>query len=283
MLLDRAQVFDLGDVGYAAGDPGAIEFARGGEMVVALMGVDEIAITASPDQGPRRIVVGKRPVAVAPSPDGSMVYVANSLDDTVSAIEIKSGMSKAVISLGPRPEPTAAQRGERLFYSAKVSHDGWMSCHSCHSDGHTNNLASDTLGDGSFGVPKRVPSLLGVAATGPWTWTGSMARLDDQVRKSIATTMHGTKLGDSAIADLKAYLETLSPPSRVMTEPAAADSAAVAGGRAVFQERKCAVCHASPEYTTPGRYDVGLRDEVGNREFNPPSLRRVEQSRFVLA
>ena len=30
-LLDRAQVFDLGDVGYAAGDPGAIAFARGGE------------------------------------------------------------------------------------------------------------------------------------------------------------------------------------------------------------------------------------------------------------
>ena len=102
-------------------------------------------------------------------------------------------MRLATISLGPRPEPTAADRGERLFYSAKLSHDGWMSCHSCHTDGHTNSLLSDTLGDGSYGAPKRVPSLLGVAATGPWTWTGSIARLEDQVRKSIATTMHGTE------------------------------------------------------------------------------------------
>ena len=81
-----------------------------------------------------------------------------------------------------------------------------MSCHSCHSDGHTNNLVSDTLGDGSYGTPKRVPSLLGVATTGPWTWTGSVAHLEAQVRKSIATTMHGTKLPDSQIGDLTAYL-----------------------------------------------------------------------------
>ena len=94
-----------------------------------------------------------------------------------------------------------------MFYNAKLSHDGWMSCHSCHTDGHTNNLLSDTLGDGSYGAAKRVPSLLGVAATGPWTWTGSMARLEDQVRKSIATTMHGPKPTDAQVADLTAYLE----------------------------------------------------------------------------
>ena len=82
-----------------------------------------------------------------------------------------------------------------------------MSCQSCHTDGHTNNLLSDTLGDGSYGAPKRVPSLLGVAATGPWTWTGSIARLEDQVRKSIATTMHGSKPTDEQVADLTAYLE----------------------------------------------------------------------------
>ncbi len=273
VLLDSSRVFDLGDVGYAAGDPGALAWSKGGELIIALSGVDEIAITASPEQGPRRIVVGHRPTALAPSPDGSVVFAANSLDDTVSVIELKSGMRAATISLGPRPEPTAASRGERLFFSAKVSHDGWMSCHSCHSDGHTNNLLCDTLGDGSYGAPKRVPSLLGVGATGPWTWTGSMARLEDQVTKSIATTMHGTKLNSSQIADLQAYLETLSPPPRIGSPSGEAGSEAVASGRAIFHERKCAACHATPGYTSPGRYDVGLSDEVGNREFNPPSLR----------
>ena len=92
-----------------------------------------------------------------------------------------------------------------------------MSCQSCHTDGHTNSLLSDTLGDGSYGAPKRVPSLLGVAATGPWTWTGSIPRLEDQIRKSIVTTMHGTKPTDEQVADLAAYLSSLAPPSPEVT------------------------------------------------------------------
>jgi YVTN family beta-propeller protein len=272
-LFEGGGLFDLGDVGYAAGDPGAMAFDRGGNLIVALSGVNEIAITAGPSQGPRRIVVGQRPAALAPEPDGSVVYVADSLGETVSVVEIKSGMRAATISLGPSPEATAALRGERLFYSAKLSHDGWMSCHSCHSDGHTNNLVSDTLGDGSFGAPKRVPTLLGVAATGPWTWTGTMARLEDQVRKSIATTMHGTKLPEAQIAELLAYLASLAPPPLRATRAGQSDTAAAIRGLAVFEERKCAACHHAPEYTSPGRYDVGLSDEVGNHEFNPPSLR----------
>jgi YVTN family beta-propeller protein len=274
-LLDTGRLFDLGDVGYAAGDPAALAFDSGGNLIVALAGVDEIAITTSPDQGPRRIVVGKRPSAVSPSPDGSVVYVADRLSDTVSVVEIKSGMHAATISLGPSPEPTASLRGERLFFSAKLSHDGWMSCHSCHADGHTNNLLSDTLGDGSFGAPKRVPSLLGVAATGPWTWTASVARLEEQVQKSIATTMHGTKLNDSQITELTAYLGALAPPSRRDKARAQEGPPPVLRGQAIFEEHQCAACHVAPEFTSPGRYDVGLSDDVGNREFNPPSLRGV--------
>jgi len=274
-LLGGSRLFDLGDVGYAAGDPAALAFDVRGNLIVALAGVDEVAITASPEHGPRRIAVGRRPTAVAPSPDGSLVYVAGTLDDTVSLVEIGSGQRLAMISLGPRSEPTAADRGERLFYSAKLSHDGWMSCHSCHTDGHTNNLLSDTLGDGSYGAPKRVLSLLGVSATGPWTWTGSIARLEDQVRKSIATTMHGPKPADSQVADLTAFLGSLAPPPPSVTGAGPVDSPTLVRGREVFQARKCASCHVPPEYTSPERYDVGPTDEVGNHQFNPPSLRGV--------
>ena len=69
-LLDGSRLFDLGDVGYAAGDPADVAYDAHGNLIVALAGVDEVAITASPDQGPRRIVVGRRPTAVLPSPDG---------------------------------------------------------------------------------------------------------------------------------------------------------------------------------------------------------------------
>jgi mono/diheme cytochrome c family protein len=280
-LLDASRLFDLGDVGYAAGDPGALAFSARGDLIVALAGVDEVAITASPDQGPRRVVVGRRPAALAPGPIGDLAYVADSLDDTISIVAIATGQRPATIALGPRPEPTAVDRGERLFFSAKLSHDGWMSCQSCHTDGHTNHLLSDTLGDGSYGAPKRVPSLLGVAATGPWTWTGSIARLEDQVRKSIVTTMHGPRPAEAQVADLTAYLESLSPPPP-LRDTGTDDAAAVARGRKVFEVRKCTTCHVPPEYTSPERYDVGLTDEVGNHEFNPPSLRGVSRREAFL-
>jgi cytochrome c peroxidase len=56
----------------------------------------------------------------------------------------------------------------------------------------------------------------------------------------------------------------------------------VVRGREVFQARKCARCHVPPEYTRAERYDVGLADEVGNHEFNPPALRGVSQRDALL-
>jgi cytochrome c peroxidase len=242
-------------------------------MVVLLAGIDEVLIGADPGQLSYRPNVGRRPLDVAISPDGTTAYVADSLDDTVSVVELESGLRRKAISLGPCPDPTPAERGERMFFDARISHGGWMSCHSCHTDGHTSGVNSDTLGDGDFGAPKRIPSLLGVAHTPPWGWSGNFARLEDQVRQSIDTTMQGLRPTDAQVADLVAYLRTLPAPAPA---PVAAPStgAAVEHGQRVFN-RECARCHAAPEYTTPRRYDVGLPDEAGNRRFNPPSLRGV--------
>jgi cytochrome c peroxidase len=67
----------------------------------------------------------------------------------------------------------------------------------------------------------------------------------------------------------------LAPPPSAAGVTAQGDSLAKIKGRAVFEQRKCAACHIAPEYTSSGRYDVGLEDEAGGREFNPPSLRGV--------
>jgi cytochrome c peroxidase len=87
--------------------------------------------------------------------------------------------------------------------------------------------------------------------------------------------MHGPKPTDEQVANLTAYLNSLAPPSTAATGVSRDDLGAVARGRSVFESRKCASCHSPPEYTSPERYDVGLTDEVGNHEFNPPSLRGV--------
>jgi cytochrome c peroxidase len=272
-LLAGSRLFDLGDVGKGAADPSGLSFDSRGRLIVALGGVDEVAVTPRPGQPERRVAVGRRPTAIEPRPDGTIAYVADTFGDTISIVELEGGRRLAAISLGPAPELSLADRGERLFYQARLSHDGWMSCQSCHTDGHSNGLLSDTLGDGSYGAPKKIPSLLGVGSTGPWTWVGSMTRLEDQVRKSIRTTMLGSEAaaGDEHVEALAAFLRSLPPLSPALTGTRVED-AAVSRGRRVFEARECATCHAPPEYTAPERFDVGLADEVGNREFNPPSL-----------
>ena len=135
----------------------------------------------------------------------------------------------------------------------------------------------DTLGDGSYGAPKRVPTLLGVAQTDLWAWDGSVKELHDQIDKSIRTTMHGDAPRGEDVNDLAAYLQSLDPPPPLRPQVIdAADDASLARGRELFRDMNCIQCHVPPvTYTTGGAFDVGLEDEVGNRKFNPPSLRGV--------
>ena len=273
------RVIDLGMTGTAAGDPGAIGFDGQGRLAVVLGGVDEVALGPEHGRGLRRVGVGHKPSAVLASPDGKRVYAADELDDAISVLDVEAGKRVATIGLGQRPEPGPVARGERLFFDARLSHDGWMSCQSCHTDGQSNGLLADTLGDGAYGAPKRVTSLLDVGATGPWTWLGTVDRLEDQVRKSIETTMRGRPPTDGQVADLTAYLRSLkSPPPESPADP----DGAASRGREVFASRDCARCHAGPEFTSAGRHDVGLVDEAGNRKFNPPSLRGAGRRRPLL-
>jgi YVTN family beta-propeller protein len=274
-LLADSRLHPLGDVGRGGGDPAGVAVG-GGRVVVALAGAGEVAV-GKPGDDWRRVTVGRRPTTVAVSHDGKRAFVANTHADSVSVVDLEAQRVTADIALGPTGELCAADRGELLFHDSRLSHDGWMSCHSCHTDGHTNGRLADTLGDGTYGTPKRVPSLLGVADTGPWAWNGGVKDLRDQMRQSVATTMRGAKLSDDQADDLVAYLRTLAPAPPIGRFRDASDRATVARGREVFDRQGCSTCHAPPTYTTPRTYDVGLVDESGQQAFNPPSLRGVSQ------
>jgi len=282
-VLEHSHLFQLGDVGNGAGDPASITLTKEGTVYVALAGVGEIA-AGRPEKGEfQRLHVGLRPTALAMSADGSEVYVADTFGDTIAAIKAKDfyppadGKHIRHIALGPQPSLSSAERGERLFFDAHLSNENWMSCHSCHSDGHSSDQLSDTLGDGSFGAPKRIPSLGGVTGTGPWAWNGSMRDLSDQVQKSLLTTMHAKSASPQQIRDLNEYLKTLSPDPPFQTPANTVEQASVDRGRAVFARQGCGHCHVPPTYTSPKIYDVGLKDEMDNHRFNPPSLRGVGQ------
>lgn len=268
--LRRSSLAQLGGPGAGAGDPSGVAVAAGGLVVTTLGGVGELAIGSEAVPDEHRIAVGRRPTAVVLDAAGRRAYVADTSGDAVAVVDVTGRSVVATIPLGALPGPDAAARGEAAFYDARLSRDGWLSCHSCHTDGHTTGLRSDTMGDGSYGAPKRIPSLRGVGDTGPWLWDGSATDLGGQVLKSIRTTMHGKPPGNDVVRDLTAFLRTLPP-----VPPGTPDAAQVHRGRAVFDGHGCARCHAPPTYTSSDTFDVGLADEVGRRLFNPPSLRGV--------
>jgi YVTN family beta-propeller protein len=261
----------LGEPGNAAGDPGDISVGPDGELAIALSGVNEIGIASSSDgYGLQRVSVGRRPSAIARLADGTL-FVADTFSDSVSVIEPKSPKRATQISLGPQPKLSPPQSGEMLFYDSRLSHDGWMSCHSCHTDGHSNGQLNDNLSDGSFGESKRVPSLLGVSETGPWAWNGQVKTLEEQVTSSIEKTMQGTAPQESDVSALVAYLNSLRLPPWPVKSNDKVVATQVKRGEVLFDTLDCKLCHTPPTYTSPGTYDVGL----GGTKFNPPSLRGV--------
>jgi YVTN family beta-propeller protein len=273
-LLKGSRLLAVGDVDHGTGDPAGIAVAADGTRVVALAGVGEIAVGSDKKGDWTYLAVGQRPTAVVLDADGRRAFVANTFSDSVTVVDVAKKEKETEISLGAQPPLSQAERGEVLFYDAKRSFEGWMSCNSCHVDGHTNGLLNDNLSDGSFGTPKRVLSLMGVKDTPPWAWNGGVSDLKDQVRKSLEVTMRGPKPTDEQVQDLEAYLRTLPPPPPLRPKTAA-NKDAVRRGKDVFAQQGCAGCHVPPAYTSPKTYDVGVADEGGNKTFNPPSLRGV--------
>ncbi|MAV34861.1 MAG: hypothetical protein CMJ59_05330 [Planctomycetaceae bacterium] len=270
-------LYYLGHPDRAAGDPTSLMVSRNGRQILAFAGVAELAISDPGVNFFQRVPVGRRPTALILRSDDRVVYVANTMDDSLSIVPIDSPRHVTEIELGPARRVGLAEQGERLFYDATLSSDGWFSCHSCHPDGHTNGALSDNFGDGSVGAPKRVLSLLGVAATGPWSWDGTITRLEEQVRKSILTTMRGEDPTDRQVEALTAYLRTLAPAPSLSAARRQPAGPAVARGADLFRRLGCVDCHQPGRFTSPDVYDVGLQDRLGNRRFNPPSLRGVSQ------
>lgn len=277
-LYEDAHMHPLGEAGSATGDPAGLTMTANGAVVVSLGGVGEIAIGKEDDFSLYRIHVGRRPTAVVSDQEARYLYVANTFDDDISIIDIAEREVMAYISLGEQPELSLVQRGERLFFDANLSHDSWMSCHSCHPDGHTNGLLNDNFSDASFGAPKRVLSLLGRAHTEPFAWTGTAETLTAQIHKSLSHTMQADEPPtEEQLTALVAYVETLTPPPSIDQVRGVQDKKSVERGHQLFGTLECINCHKPPMFTTPDTYDVGIHDKLGKNKFNPPSLLGVGQ------
>ena len=274
----RWSLLPLGQPGRGAGDPGCVEVTDDGTILVAAEGVDEVLVVSPTRSDTHRVKVGDRPADIALWGDGKTAWVANTFSDTVSVVDVEAARVSATISLGTMRRLRVHERGEMAFRDARLSLDGWVSCHSCHTDGHTSGELNDNLGDGSYGTPKKILTLHGAGPTGPWGWTGRRITLDDQIARSVETTMRLEK-GDSdaAVSALVAFIDRLDPLPSVRLARRQVDPTRVDVGRQIFEKEGCAKCHSPPLYESAGNRKVGLKDEAGVDHFNPPSLLGISQ------
>lgn len=276
-----ASRYPLGTPSIGSGDPGAIVVTSGDITALVLSGTSQIAFRMASHLPFERITTGRRPEALCLSADQSRAFIANRFEDslTVLAFGKETAAIEATVALGTMRSLTEEDIGEQTFFNAQVSLDGWYSCHSCHTDGHTNGMLADTFGDEDRGAPKKVISLLGSAAAGPWAWNGARKHLEDQIHTSLLISMQSQISTEQLpVQPLAAWLRTLQPAPGIATAGnRLPDPRILQEARRVFETVGCTNCHAGRTLTSADIYDVGIHDEQGETRFNPPSLSGVSQ------
>lgn len=232
-----------------------------------------------------RIPLGGRPLSLRIADDNRTAYVANYLLNSVQVVDLQEKRLVGSISLGGPETPSAARRGEAIFYDARHSLDQWYSCHSCHYEGGTNSVTIDTFNDGTAFTFKTVLPLYHLNETPPWTWHGWQEDLDGAMVKSVTSTMLGKEPTSEQVNDLIAYFRELTPTPRQTAPRTDAEAQAIARGKAVFESESanCSSCHSGKLLTDGQNHDVGLGTR-GDRYsgFNTPTLLGVSQKILFL-
>ncbi|MEW6073728.1 MAG: multiheme c-type cytochrome [Planctomycetota bacterium] len=235
---------------------------------------------------------GKSPRGIAVAPDGRTAYAANSLDDTVTVIDVESLSPAGEIDLGGSKEITKFRYGEQLFHRASITFRRQFSCHSCHPDGNVDGVTYDIEPDGIGVDPVDNRTLRGILDTAPFKWSGLNPSLPRQCGPRLAVFF--TRLDPYPPEDLDAlttYICTIPrPPNRF--RPLGADlTPAQRRGKRLFERAhrtdgapipengRCVTCHFPPLYTDRMKHDVGNRFPLDTRfDFDTPHLNNIYET-----
>jgi YVTN family beta-propeller protein len=221
-----------------------------------------------------RIPVGSNPKGLALSPDGTWLYVANHLDDTVSVIDTATRKVARTIDLeaetGRLAELTPQRRGERLFFDARFAFHGGMSCSTCHLESTFDGLQWDLEPDG-FGkdiVDNRL--LEDIDGTEPFKWNGGNPDIETECGpRSEKFFYRSQSFSPKELSDVVAYVKSIPlRPNRFRLANGEL-TAAQERGKDIFERttrrnrtpipetNQCGFCHAGRHYTNQKQFDVG--------------------------
>jgi cytochrome c peroxidase len=204
----------------------------------------------------------------------------------------------------------AVALGELLFYDARLSNDGKLSCASCHDPAHGYSGGNDKTASGTPNL-RRTPALVNLAWAKEFGWDGRYpslaAHLASHVRGQLGDELevalhriadvpiyraHLARVGgtppDAALRAIAAFTLTRfegdSPWDKRERDAQTGVADAITRGYKLFVGKaQCAVCHTPPLYTDlayhrvangvfadPGRGHV---DAAQNGAFKTPTVR----------
>lgn len=231
------------------------------------------------DPGPRYVIAGGAPSAVALSADESFAYVfCRSTYDLVivqlDPFDRDAGFDPgppAYLSLASDPISIEVGKGRRLFYDATdTTVSGGYGCAGCHPDGrddghtwHENDgsesgafggyrgavLSSSSQDTQSGGFARQTPMLAGrVDAQGPYGWRGESPNLETRLLHGFALHRWGGSMDATYVVAgerpkaIAAFLRKgLSSPPAIVRDLTPVERA----GKAIFERADvgCATCH----------------------------------------
>jgi len=236
-----------------------------------------------------RIPVGHNPRGLALSRDGRRLFVANRLDDTISAIDTRTLRVATTIALDGPKEVNAARHGEQTFYSAHYSFQGQISCSSCHIDSTFDGLQWNLEPNG-FGIDIVDNKMLeDVKDLAPYKWNGGNANLPTECGpRTEKYFWRSENYDDLTLADLVTYIRSLpARPNRWRTADGDLTAAQERGkvlferavdkfGKPIALANQCSYCHSGPKGTNQKLFDVGTRKATDSGgTFKTPQLTNI--------
>ena len=240
----------------------------------------------------KHIATANAPRGIVIADDGKTAYVACSLDDSLTVIDIGRLEAVGRIDLGGPKEISQVRYGERIFNSASNTFQRQFSCNTCHPDGHIDGLTYNTMPGGLGTGPVDNRTLRGIVDTAPFKWEGTNPSLRRQCGARLAVFFTRVQpFTDEEITALELYICTIPRPPNRFRPVGAELTEAQRRGKAVFErtrskdgrlipkQDRCITCHFPPLYTDRLRHDVGTKlwlDEVA--DFDSAHLMNIFDS-----
>ena len=284
----RSDEFGLDDGPTGAADPAALALSREGERAwVALAGVDQVATfsVGAREGSPfspasvTRIDVGANPREIALTPDGSQLWVANHLGNSVSIIDTARRTVSRTIDLGDTPPKNLALPGRRIFNHAGLTRGQRFTCNSCHPEGGSDGL-SWNFAHTDDGLGKRNSKHLRgpVLFTGPFRWVGKEEDIEIFFQDEITGLLHGAQQPHGPLHSLWDMADNLPLPPNPHRAPGGSFTPAARRGKRLFDTKAgCGSCHDG-EYQGGSGKKAFIGTTAGGKKLDIPHLQGTYDS-----